>query len=194
MSSPRNCLQPVWRSGLTAALCAGLLAACASPPRPAPYTGSPRPPPVKAVTDLSVYPSRGQNATTQRRDRYECNAWAVGESGFDPATRRTVPTPVPRVEADPPSGYGLAAGTVTGAVIGAAVGSPYHTGQGAAIGAVVGAAAGAASDASREARAARVEDAYAQRAAQRDAAGSEHANRYRRALIACLEGRGYAVR
>ena len=67
------------------------------------------------MTDLSVYPSRGQNATTQRRDRYECNAWAVGESGFDPATRRTVPTPVPRVEADPPSGYGLAAGTVTGA-------------------------------------------------------------------------------
>lgn len=149
---------------------------------------------MKAVTDLSVHPSRGQNATTLRRDRYECNAWAVGESGFDPATSRNVPTPVPRVEADPPSGYGLAAGTVTGAVIGAAVGSPYHTGQGAAIGAVVGAAAGAASDASHEARAAQVEDACAQRAAQRDAAGSGQANRYRRALVACLEGRGYAVR
>ncbi len=191
-----NHIPPAWRSGLMAALCASLLAACASPPRQPSrtYNDAPRAPAARAVTDISVYPGRGQTPATLRRDRYECNAWAVRESGFDPATARFEPTPVPRVEADPPSGAGLAAGAVTGAVIGAVVGSPYHSGQGAAIGAVVGGAAGAASDASREARAARVEDAYADRAARRDGAASEQASRYRRALIACLEGRGYAVR
>ncbi len=182
------------RAALLTAACAVVFAGCASPPRQR-TERAPIPDPMPPVTELTVHPARGQSAREMRRDRFECHEWAVRQSGFDPATMSVrMPTSVPRVEADPPAGYGTAAGAVTGAVIGAAVSSPRHTGRGAAIGAVVGAVAGAASDAAREARAGRIEDAYAARAARRDAEYAEDENRYRRALSACLEGRGYTVR
>ncbi len=182
------------RAALLTAACAVVFAGCASPPRQR-TERAPIPDPMPPVTELTVHPARSQSAREMRRDRFECHGWAVRQSGFDPATMSVrMPTSVPRVEADPPAGYGTAAGAVTGAVIGAAVSSPRHTGRGAAIGAVVGAVAGAASDAAREARAGRIEDAYAARAARRDAEYAEDENRYRRALSACLEGRGYTVR
>ena len=31
-----------------------------------------------------IYPSKGQNAQQQSRDKYECHAWAVQQTGFDP--------------------------------------------------------------------------------------------------------------
>lgn len=34
-----------------------------------------------------VYPSKGQSPQQQANDRYECNRWAVNESGFDPDLR-----------------------------------------------------------------------------------------------------------
>ena len=183
----------VLRSGLLVALGAGLLAGCASSSHPRHERSyNPAPPP---VTELAVYPARGQDERELRRDRFECHAWAVRQSGFDPATMsQRAPTPVPRVEPDPPIGYGTATGAVTGAVVGAAVSNPRHAGDGAAVGAIIGAVAGTAADASREARAERVEEAYAAQAARRDSRYSEEANRYRRALGACLEARGYSVR
>lgn len=46
------------------------------------------PPPAAAQSapnaDVYVYPNRGQNADLQASDRYECHAWAVKQSGFDP--------------------------------------------------------------------------------------------------------------
>ena len=41
-----------------------------------------------SVTSYEViaYPARGQSPEQQGRDRYECHNWAVGQSGFDPAT------------------------------------------------------------------------------------------------------------
>ena len=39
---------------------------------------------VEANPDVYVYPNRGQNAELQASDRYECHAWAVKQSGFDP--------------------------------------------------------------------------------------------------------------
>lgn len=36
--------------------------------------------------EVIAYPAQGQNAEQQGRDRYECHTWAVGQSGFDPAT------------------------------------------------------------------------------------------------------------
>ncbi len=152
------------------------------------------PVPRAGVTDIAVYPAQGQSEQQLRRDRYECHAWAVRQSGFDPATRRTMTTPVPRVEPDPPGGHDTAAGALSGAVIGAAVSNPHHAGQGAAVGAVIGAAAGAMSDTAREKRADRIEEAYAERAARLDADAAAEGGRYRRALAACLEGRNYAVR
>lgn len=184
----------VLRFGGLVALAASLLAGCAASPPPrerVPRASPPRPP----VSELAVYPARGQDAQTLRRDRYECHLWAVRQSGFDPATMsQRPPTPVPRVEPDPPIGYGTASGAVAGAVVGAAVSNPRHSGDGAAVGAVIGAIAGTAADASREARAERIEEAYAARAARQDARYSEEENRYRRALGACLEARGYNVR
>jgi len=36
------------------------------------------------ASDLFVYPMHGQSEQQQATDRYECHAWAVGETGFDP--------------------------------------------------------------------------------------------------------------
>jgi hypothetical protein len=49
------------------------------------------PPPEDAVTttarqwdDIYIYPKNGQSTEQEARDRYECNRWAEGETGFDP--------------------------------------------------------------------------------------------------------------
>lgn len=179
-----------------------LVGGCAFPqPRSVEYgrrvPGADVPPPQRVsrpVTDLAIYPERGQRADQLRRDRFECHEWAVRQSGFDPATMsRPTPTPVPRVETSPPAGSGLVQGTLAGAAVGAAVANPHHAGDGALVGAVIGAVAGASSDAARQARAERIEDAYAQHAAARDHAYAETEDRYRRAIEACLDGRGYRV-
>jgi len=186
----------VRRSGLLLLLVAGLVGGCAAPP-PGHRIGGDEPLPQVArrqATDLVIYPLRGQSQGQQRRDRYECHQWAAAQSGFDPATMSQTPTEVPRVEPSPPGGTGVVQGTVTGAVLGAVVSGPRHRGEGAAVGAVVGAIAGAASDSARQAQAERVQDAYARRAAARDQVYTEKESRYRRAIEACLDGRGYQVR
>lgn len=169
------------------------LAACASPPPRRTTQRLPETPPPS--TDVIAYPAKGQRERQARQDRYECHLWAVRESGFDPAqTRLTSPPPTPRVLPDPPVGHDTATGAITGAVIGAVVSNPHRSGEGAAIGAAVGALAGAASDATRETQAQRIEEAYAQRAARSDYGNWRQAEAYRRAITACLEGRGYSVR
>jgi len=37
-----------------------------------------------ASDQLFVYPKSGQGAEQQAKDRYECQRWAIGQSGFDP--------------------------------------------------------------------------------------------------------------
>ncbi len=144
-------------------------------------------------TRVYFYPTAGQNPAQQDRDRYECHLWAVKHSGFDPSL--PLPAPAPRVEVipSPPPGHDTALGAVTGAVLGAAVGSPRSTGEGAVVGAVAGAVIGAASDASRQERAEVVQRRYDQRYDARTAQVERQAQDYRRAMGACLEGRGYAV-
>jgi hypothetical protein len=51
-----------------------------SPPPAAQGSGS------VASYEVIAYPARGQSTEQQARDRYECHSWAVGQSGFDPAT------------------------------------------------------------------------------------------------------------
>lgn len=145
-------------------------------------------------TRVFFYPTTGQSEAQQDRDRYECHLWAVKQSGFDPSL--PLPAPAPRVEviASPPPGQDTAAGVVTGAVLGAAVSSPRHAGENALLGAVVGGLIGAASDASRQERVEAVEQRYASRRDTRVAARLDRlAQEYRRAMSACLEGRGYSV-
>lgn len=178
---------------LLIALAAATLAACASPP---PRRAVQRlPPPTPPDTNVIAYPLQHQSEREIRQDRYECHLWAVRQSGFDPAQMRPTAAPAaPRVLPDPPAGHDTATGAITGAVIGAIVANPHNTGQGAAIGAAVGAVAGAASDSAREAQAQRIEDAYAERAQRSNYGNWQQAETYRRALSACLDGRGYSVR
>ncbi|MGD0279552.1 MAG: hypothetical protein ABSC11_09630, partial [Smithella sp.] len=42
-------------------------------------------PTVEPSTKLFIYPRNGQNEKQQADDRYQCNNWAVGQSGYDPA-------------------------------------------------------------------------------------------------------------
>ena len=167
-----------------------LLVGCASTPSPAPPPRVAKPPP---SPDVFFYPRHGQGAEQRDRDRYECYLWARQRTGFDPS-RLPPSQPMPRVVAMPPPGHDTAVGAATGAVIGAAVAQPWHTGEGAAIGAVAGAVIGAASDATRQQQAEQAQARQDQARNRRDAEIEAAVQSYRRAMQACLEGRGYAVR
>ena len=178
-------------------LAAGLLGACVQappvsepPPRQMVETPPPAPPP---SPDVFFYPKQGQSAEQQARDRYECYLWAHQQTGFDPSAVRPATRASVRVVPTPGPGHDTAVGTFTGAVLGAAVSRPRDAGAGAVIGAVAGAVLGAASDQSRQraadAEQARLDAEQARRAAQSDS----QLQSYRRALTACLEGRGYTV-
>lgn len=167
-----------------------LLGACASTPptaRPAPQ---PPPPPVQVF----FYPTKGQSAAQQDRDRYECYRWAVKQSGFDPSAPQLAPHQRIEVAPSPPPGTNTAIGAVTGAVLGAVVSGPRHAAEGAAVGAITGAMIGAASDASRQEQAAQAQGRIDQRDARQRARLEQQASDYRRAMTACLEGRGYTVK
>jgi phage tail tape-measure protein len=81
-----------------------------------------------------AYPTKGQTAEQQSRDRTECEAWAKQQTGFDPAKDTAKGAGVGAL-------VGAAGGAAAGAAIGAAAGSP---GKGALIGAAAGGLGGAA--------------------------------------------------
>jgi Glycine zipper len=152
----------------------------------------PVPPPPPPDTNVFFYPARGQSPQQQDRDKYECNTWAVQQSGFDPSAPNVPPHLRVAVSGGPPPGSGVAAGAVTGAVLGAVVAPPWQAGPGALIGALAGATIGgiaenAAAERTREQLAANVSSAQGAQLEQ-------EARNYRRAMSACLEGRGYNVR
>ena len=154
------------------------------------------PPPDRPNTDLYAYPMNNQTRDQQERDRYECNAWAVKQTGFDPSGPNVPPHDRYRVvSAGPPPGEGTALGALTGAILGAAVSGPGDTGAGLLFGAVAGGLVGtAAEQQQREAAAQQAQQMASARSAQDMAVIDQHASNYRRALGACLEGRGYSVK
>ena len=151
--------------------------------------------------DIYVYAANDQSEEQLAEDRYACHRWAVEESGFDPSDfddvtpLRAVRVPVPRNEAEGATQKGALAGAVTGGIIGA---HDSNVGKGAVIGAVVGTIVGAAVENSRQQEAREKSKAVAQREAdeiaQTKAQLALRKSNYRRALTACLEGRGYTVR
>jgi hypothetical protein len=171
------------------------LAACATEPPQQIAIRAEAPPP---DTNVYFYPaqSRAIPAEQQDRDKYECNAWAVQQTGFDPSLPNTPPHQRLRVVAGgPPAGANTAAGAVGGALVGSAVSRPWHAGEGALIGALAGAAIGGIADAERTAQADRMQaEAGADVSRAQNAALERKALDYRRAMSACLEGRGYEVR
>jgi hypothetical protein len=46
-----------------------------------------------AVCAQSVYPAKGQSPEQQKKDEAECHAWAVDDSGYDPAKPPAAQTP-----------------------------------------------------------------------------------------------------
>ncbi len=174
------------------AIAAGLAGCVEAPPRRVYIT--PPPAPQQAV-QVVAYPTQGQTPQQLDRDRYECHNWAVSQSGFDPSVPGTAPRQqVVVVAGGPPPGAGVAGGAITGAVVGSLIAPPWRSGTGALIGAIAGATIGAVADSERAAQNREaVANAQAQVAAQ-SGASDQRADGYRRALTACLEGRGYSVK
>lgn len=172
---------------LSAAL--GGCVVAAPPQRPAVAETVVAPPP-EQVTEVVAYPAQGQSEQQLDRDRYECHVWAVRQSGFDPSVPGVPPHQRVRVVAGPqPSA--IPGSAFAGAVLGAIVSNPRNAGAGALIGAIAGTAVGAASDASREQA---TQQAVASAQSQQVSVQETQASGYRRALGACLAGRGYTVR
>jgi hypothetical protein len=140
--------------------------------------------------NVYAYPVQNQTPEQLDRDRYECSLWATQQTGFDPSAPNVPPSARVRVvSAGPPPGTGTAVGAIAGAILGAAVAGPRNGGAGAVVGAITGGALGAASDASR----AQETTEYVVPNREAAMAIQQQAGNYRRALSACLQGRGYTV-
>jgi uncharacterized protein YcfJ len=180
---------------LIIALCASAALAdpgAAPPPEPA----APADGPAVAGSEIFVYAARGQSEKQLDRDRYECHNWAVAQSHYNPSDPHLAPHQQIQVVAvpEPPPGRDTVAGAVAGAMIGAAIGSPHDAAQGAVVGAIAGGAMGAASDSARKNEAARVNGRNGAQAQAERAQLEKQASDYKRAISACLEGRGYTVK
>ena len=146
------------------------------------------------ATEVYYFPMREQSIEEQDRDRFECYLWAKKETGFDPSLPHLPPHQRTYVVPDPEPGTDTVAGAFAGAMVGAIIGAPHSSGEGAVIGAIAGGALGAASDSARQERAAEIEERINQGPTSNYAALERQASQYRRAMKACLEGRGYKVR
>jgi predicted lipid-binding transport protein (Tim44 family) len=160
-----------------------VLAACVvPPPRTVAVAG---PPPQR----LYVYPANGQTPEQTDRDRYECHNWAVQQTGVDPS--RADANPYERVIVQPanPPGSGAVAGLIGGAIIGSIIAGPRAAGAGLILGGATGAVIGSAADANAQAQAAQTQAQINESVGEARA----RADTYRRAIGACLQGRGYTV-
>jgi hypothetical protein len=170
-----------------------VLAGCVETPPPrAVYRQPPSAPPPN--TQVYAYPQQGQSPDQMDRDRYDCHEWAVKQTNFDPSAPGTPPHDRVLVASGPPPGTNTAIGAVTGAILGAVIAGPRNSGFGAVAGGITGAAIGSTGDAAN----AQVQQAQIQQAqaidARAAAAIDQKAANYRRAITACLEGRGYSVK
>ncbi len=145
-------------------------------------------------TQVYFYPKQGQTQDQQSRDHYECYNWAVKQTGFDPS-RSMIPLEERiQVVPLPPPGFESIRMAIAGAVLGALIAGPRHAGGGALIGAASGAIAGAATDVARQESARQMEEAYGRQESLKGARLTEMEVRFRRAMSACLEGKGYTVK
>lgn len=182
------------RGSVAILLASAVLTACVDAPPPRRYYARPRP--VVAAPrfqDVIVYPARGQAPEQLDRDRYECHRWATQQTGFDPALMNAAPPPGGPPAQAPVPGSGLAVGALAGAVLGSIIAPRGSEGGGAIVGAITGGAVGAVTENAERAEAER-DQAQAQAAMARGGVAPEKAGAYRRALTACLEGRGYTVK
>lgn len=152
--------------------------------------------PIAADADIYVYPSKGQTDQQVDRDRYECHNWAVSQSHYNPSDPHLAPHQQVRVVEmpAPAPGRDTATGAVAGAVIGSSVAGRRDAGGGAIAGAIIGAVIGSQSDAARQRAATQVSTRVSADSQAERANLERQASDYRRAISACLEGRGYTVK
>lgn len=178
---------------LVVSAAATILVGCVDQPPPRRVYRQPPPPPA-TNTQVYAYPLQGQTPEQTDRDRYDCHEWAVKQTNFDPSAPGTPPHDRVVVASGPPPGTNTAIGAVAGAVLGAVIAGPRNAGFGAVAGGVTGAAIGSTGDAANaQAQAAQVQQARVQDA-RAAAVIDQKASNYRRAISACLEGRGYSVK
>jgi len=158
--------------------------------------GPPEPTQANAATgaDIYVYPTSGQSERQLDRDRYECHGWAGKQTGYDPSQQRLASHQKVKVVAMPPDHRGAVNGAVAGAVIGASVSGPHDAAEGAVVGAVAGAVIGATADSARARETAGLASRQTAAEQAEQARIEKQAYDYRRAITACLEGRGYTVK
>jgi len=145
-------------------------------------------------TTVYFYPTQGQSKNQQERDRYECYRWASEQTKFDPGQAQLAPHQRIEVRPAAPPGSDAAAGAVGGAIVGSMMSPRHDNGFGMVFGAITGAMLGAASDEAREREARQVQRHYDATEQKKYARLERQAREYRRAMTACLEGRGYSVR
>lgn len=132
-----------------------------------------------------VFPANGQGQAQLDADQSDCYKWATAQSNVDPLNPPNVQAAQVENGPDGSAVKGAAFGAAGGAAIGAIAGD---AGKGAAIGAVAGAFRG------------RIHSRHAheqQQAANNQAAASysaEMINSFKKAYMACLEGKGYTVK
>ena len=116
------------------------------------------------------------------------------QTGFDPNASSLPPKQRIAVVPAPAPGQEVAASAIIGAAIGAIAAGPRHALGGAAIGAGTGALVGAASASVKQESAKQMEESLnSQEEARYDRNVERKASAFRRAMSACLEGRGYSV-
>ena len=141
---------------------------------------------------MYFYPLQGQSEAQQDRDQLRVlHTWAVRQTGFDPS-RHAVPVEqrAAVVPARSP-GQAIGAAAAVGAVIGAIAARPGNTAEGAVVGAMAGTVLGSAAAAAEQNDAQRV---TRYRESRSDRRFDQQAGEFRRAMSACLEGRGYSVK
>jgi hypothetical protein len=159
--------------------------------RPVPESGGATAP----STQVYFYPTAGQTPEQMDRDRYECYNWAVKQTGFDPGTSSLPPKQRIAVVPAVPPGQEIGVSALVGAAIGAIAAGPRHALGGAVVGGGAGALVGAVDSSAKQESAKQQEEALnAQEEARYDRDVERRASAFRRAMSACLEGRGYDVK
>jgi predicted small lipoprotein YifL len=132
---------------------------------------------------LTFSPSKGQSADQQTKDGAECQSVAVQQSGFDPAKAQAA-----AAQPQQAAGGERVRGAAKGAAVGAAAGA---IGGDASKGAAAGAAAGTAAGGMKKRQAGREQEAQAQ---QQQTAAAQGQGAYDKAVISCMQGRGYMLK
>lgn len=141
---------------------------------------------------LIVFPSAGQTKGIQLSEEQQCYDWAQQQTGIDPTNVTANTDSAAKAAGQAASSAtqgaavgGAARGAAAGALIGAAAGD---AGTGAAIGAASGAVAGRRA---RKRASAQAEQAGANQAV---AVANDKIVQFKKAMGACLEGKGYTVK